>query len=152
MITFVTGDMFADDSTIRINTVNCVGKMGKGVALAFKDRYPDMFRYYKRCCDAGEVKPGKLNIWKLKEGGTIVNFPTKRHWRDDSRYEDIDAGLDALRAFLEPLGAVKVSIPALGCGHGGLAWFRVQEKIKLKLSGLDADIKVYSPHDSRTVK
>lgn len=152
MITFVAGDMFADDSTIRVNTVNCVGKMGKGVALAFKDRYPDMFRYYKRCCAAGEVRPGKMNLWKLKDDAWIVNFPTKRHFREDSRYEDIEAGLDALRAFLAPLGKVKVSLPALGCGHGGLAWFRVQEMIKAKLSGLEAEIKVYSPQDSRTVK
>ena len=81
MLHFTSGDMFAKDVQIRVNTVNCVGVMGAGVALAFKTRYPAMFRDYKKACSAGSVQPGKLSIWRtLTEW--IINFPTKRHWRE----------------------------------------------------------------------
>lgn len=151
MIKFVSGNMFDDSSAIRVNTVNCVGKMGKGVALAFKTRYPKMFGAYQKACKEGKVKPGHIYTWRDKDV-FVLNFPTKRHWRDDSRYEDIESGLDALRRYLAPLGRVKISIPALGCGHGGLSWFRVRQMIEAKLAGLDAEILVYSPGDSTTIK
>jgi O-acetyl-ADP-ribose deacetylase (regulator of RNase III) len=94
--------------------VNCAGVMGAGIALAFKTRLPEMFKDYKRACEAGEVKPGKLHVWKSPAGDWIVNFPTKRHWRDKSRYDDIEAGLVALYDYLKDKGRVKVTLPALG--------------------------------------
>lgn len=148
MLRFTSGDMFEMDVDIRVNTVNCVGVMGAGVALAFKTRYPAMFRDYKRACDAGDVRPGELNIWRtLTEW--IINFPTKRHWRENSKYEDIEAGLRALRRYLDSLGKpVRVALPALGCGHGGLDWPRVSKLIEKYLEPVDAEIFVFEPADS----
>ena len=154
MLTFTSGDMFAVPARVRINTVNCVGVMGKGVALAFKQRYPTMFDYYRRECQAGLVQPGKLLVWQDSEvlpslAETVVNFPTKRHWRDDSRLEDIISGLEALRTFLETRDTDVVTVPALGCGHGGLDWRIVRPIVESSLADLKADIRVYSPLDSR---
>jgi O-acetyl-ADP-ribose deacetylase (regulator of RNase III) len=157
-ITFTSGNMFDDDSTIRVNTVNCVGVMGKGVALAFKTRYPTMFLEYRRACRTGMIQPGQLQVCGPEKGQIILNFPTKRHWRDNSRYEDIRSGLKALRSYLSVQGAVKVSVPALGCGHGGLDWKIVSSMIEEELGSadefgqvLEAEIRVYSPQDSRII-
>jgi adenine-specific DNA methylase/O-acetyl-ADP-ribose deacetylase (regulator of RNase III) len=151
MLKFVEGNMFDTPAEIRVNTVNCVGVMGKGVALAFKTHYPEMFRDYQKACEAGELKPGRLHIWKDASGVTIVNFPTKRHWRNPSRYEDIETGLGALRKFLAEQGAARVTLPALGCGHGGLDWGRVSRMIREHLSDLAADIFVFDPVVSRQI-
>jgi O-acetyl-ADP-ribose deacetylase (regulator of RNase III) len=137
--------MFADHYDIRINTVNCVGVMGKGIALEFKRRYPDMFLDYQAACRAGEVAPGKLHIWKSGIV-TIINFPTKRHWRDNSRYEDISSGLLNLRSYLWLQRNATVAIPALGCGLGGLNWDKVSAQIKEKLSDIpNIQITVFEP-------
>lgn len=147
MVTFVQGDMFEGTYDILVNTVNCVGVMGTGVALAFKKRFPEMFRSYKIACDEGRVRPGQLEVWQtLTE--CIVNFPTKRHWKAKSRYEDVDAGLTALREYLASLGPVRVALPALGCGHGGLDWTRVASMIESRLKDLEAEVHVYEPQDS----
>ena len=89
------GNSFDVDADVRVNTVNCVGVMGTGVALAFRKRYPKMFADYRDACHAGLVRPGLMHVWCCAGGATIVNFPTKRHWRDRSRYEDIEAGWKA---------------------------------------------------------
>lgn len=149
MITFTSGNMFDIAADIRINTVNCVGVMGAGLALAFKTKYPDMFRAYQKACKAGEVKPGKLHVWKELYGDWIINFPTKRHWREPSRYEDIESGLIALKKYLADQGKLKVLLPAVGCGHGGLDWSRISEMIRKHLKDLEADIIVFEPADSR---
>lgn len=149
MIEFTKGDMFAQPVDARVNTVNCVGVMGAGVALAFKKRYPDMFREYQLECLANRVVPGKLHIWR-SNGNWVINFPTKRHWQDPSRYEDIASGLEALRGYLSAQGNISVALPALGCGHGGLDWSKVSIMIKEALSGLDAHIFVFEPADSRS--
>lgn len=149
MIEFTKGDMFQEPADIRVNTVNCKGVMGAGVALAFKNRYPEMFKDYQRACAAGEVQPGRLHIWKTLTGEWVVNFPTKRDWREPSQYEDIASGLSALRAYLQSQGAVSVVLPALGCGHGGLDWSRVAPMIEEGLADLDARIRVFEPADSR---
>jgi O-acetyl-ADP-ribose deacetylase (regulator of RNase III) len=148
--------MFAQPFDIRINTVNCVGVMGRGIALAFKNRYPAMFKAYKMECDLENIKPGELFVWKGKSTYPpkdadchVVNLPTKRHWRDNSRYEDVEAGLKALRKYLEPLGSVTVALPALGCGCGGLNWEKVSAMISREMDGLKAEITVFSPADSR---
>ncbi len=144
MLRFTTGDMFKEPTDIRVNTVNCVGVMGKGIALDFKLRYPNMFEDYKHKCAAGEMRPGRLHIWKSNEAW-IVNFPTKRHWRENSRYEDVEAGLKALREFISHQGKVKILIPPLGCGLGGLDFKKVSKMITEHLDGLEADIVVFEP-------
>lgn len=149
MLEFVRGDIFDVPADIRVNTVNCVGVMGAGVALAFKQRYPDMFKDYKRDCKDGLVKPGMMHVWKSLSGDWIINFPTKRDWRDPSRYEDIEAGLNDLRHYLDRVGPVTVALPALGCGHGGLDWGRVSEMIRDKLCDASAHIFVFEPSASR---
>ena len=149
MIDFTTGNIFDVPADVRINTVNCVGVMGAGVALAFKIKYPEMFREYKRECKKGTVRPGSLHVWRSLYSEYIVNLPTKRHWREPSRYEDVEAGLVALRKFLKELGKVRVALPALGCGHGGLEWERVSQMIRHHLSGLEADIIVFNPSASQ---
>jgi O-acetyl-ADP-ribose deacetylase (regulator of RNase III) len=149
MIEFVEGDMFAVEADIRVNTVNCVGAMGAGVALAFKRRNPEMFKAYQADCKLGKVRPGEMHIWKSLAGEWIVNFPTKLDWRDPSRYEYIETGLVALREYLSRQGAVSVTLPALGCGNGGLDWQRVSVMIQDALSGIDAHVKVFAPSASR---
>jgi O-acetyl-ADP-ribose deacetylase (regulator of RNase III) len=148
-IRFTTGNMFNTQAEILINTVNCVGVMGAGIALQFKQRYPRMFDEYRRKCAAGEIRPGELHVWQSLNGERIINFPTKRHWRNDSRYEHIEAGLLALRRFLASQGPVRVTIPALGCGNGGLNWSVVSAMISKHLQGLDCDIMVFEPSRSR---
>jgi len=137
--------MFATPADIRVNAVNCVGSMGAGVALAFKRRYPEMFKSYQRACREGQLKPGSLHVWKTSSGEWVINFPTKRHWRNPSRYDDIESGLDSLRDYLRSLGDVTVALPALGCGYGGLDWERVSRMIADKLAGLEARILVFKP-------
>jgi O-acetyl-ADP-ribose deacetylase (regulator of RNase III) len=152
MIEFTKGDMFETEADIRVNTVNCVGAMGAGVALAFKRRYPEMFKVYQEDCKSGKVRPGEMHIWRSLAGDWIINFPTKRDWRDPSRYEDIESGLIALRKYLSQQGAVSVALPALGCGNGGLDWARVSVMIEEQLGVLDAHIKVFPPASSRGVE
>jgi len=147
MIHFTKGDMFDIDVDIHINTVNCVGVMGAGVALAFKTRFPDMFIAYQEDCKNGQVRPGHMHIWK-SQSQWIINFPTKRHWREKSRYEDISAGLADLRNYMNGLDGVRVAMPALGCGNGGLDWARVAPMISEAMQGLNAEIYVFEPADS----
>ena len=157
MIEFVSGDMFDKSYHIRINTVNCVGVMGKGVALAFKTRYPKMFAEYKRMCDEGHLRPGLLHVWHDGSGNGnpdewIVNFPTKDHWRNDSKYEYVESGLKALRLYLAPCGPLRVAMPALGCGNGNLDWGKVATMFFDELHGLDALIDVYGPVPLQTTE
>jgi len=145
---FTCGDMFAMDADYRVNTVNCMGVMGAGVALAFRERYPEMFAAYQVECRLGLVAPGRLGKWSGPDC-TIINLPTKRQPRNKSRYEDVEAGLAALRHFLEDKGGVRVTLPALGCGHGRLDWTVVRGMIEAHLGELDATIYVFTPEDSR---
>ena len=111
-----------------VNPVNCVGVMGKGLALGFKQHFPDNFNAYKQACQAGKVRPGQL--FNFSEGNVvIVNFPTKVHWRDPSRYEWIEQGLEALAAELPRLNVAAIAIPKIGTGLGGLSWPKVRDLI-----------------------
>ena len=138
-------------SPVPLNRTNFANMrvMGAGVALAFKLRYPEMFKEYQRACQEGVVRPGALHVWKNLTGDWVVNFPTKRDWRDPSRYEDVSAGLEALRTYLRKQGSVSVALPAIGFGHGGLDWTRVSNMIEEKLGDLEAQILVFEPADSR---
>lgn len=146
--------MFETSADVRINTVNCVGVMGAGVALAFKKEYPEMFKEYREECNQGNVRPGNPHVWtdyRLEGNTTIINFPTKDDWRQPSKYEYIEAGLEWLRSFLQKKGKVSVTLPALGCGHGGLDWGRVRELISDYLKDLDAEVFVFEPADTHNL-
>jgi len=151
MIKFISGNMFDIPVDIRINTVNCVGVMGIGVALAFKRRFPEMFKSYRILCKNKIVQPGEPYCYLYKKL-TIINFPTKDHWRNPSEYEYIESGLEWLAKYLKDRGAVKVTLPALGCGHGGLDWNKVKSLIRKHLSRLEAIIYVFEPSSSRNMK
>ncbi len=151
MIKFVTGDFFDYDADLRINTVNCVGVMGAGVALLFKNKYPDMFKEYHKACQNKEVKPGKPHVWQdndMFSKTTIINFPTKVHWKNPSEYEYIDKGLKWLKGYLSDKENSTLTLPALGCGHGGLDWKRVKGMISNHLSDLSTNILVFEPSSS----
>jgi O-acetyl-ADP-ribose deacetylase (regulator of RNase III) len=119
--------------------------MGKGVALEFKNRYHGLFENYKALCDKKNVVPGKPYLWE-NDRVQILNFPTKRHWRDDSRLDDIEAGLKYLADNYAHMGIDSIAMPALGCGNGGLKWNDVQPLIDKYLGSiLDLDVYVYQP-------
>lgn len=152
MIEFVSGDFFDYEADIRINTVNCVGVMGAGVALAFKKKYPNMFKAYVEVCKRKAIAPGKPFVWEeydLFSKCTIVNLPTKIDWRNPSEYEYIEKGLIWLRDFLMMKdGEDIVTLPALGCGHGKLNWSIVKTMILHYLEGVNARILVFEPEAS----
>jgi len=147
MIEYRTGDILTTDAEALVNTVNCVGIMGRGIALQFKNAYPANFKAYAAACNRGEVQPGRMFVFTTDTLGNpkyIINFPTKRHWRDKSRMEDIDDGLVALAREIRERGIYSIAIPPLGSGLGGLYWPDVRERIEAALRGLnDVDIIIY---------
>lgn len=149
MITYAKGNLLEAKTDALVNTVNCVGVMGKGIALQFKQAFPQNFSQYERACAAGEVQPGRMFVTRtdsMLPPFYIINFPTKRHWRGPSRLEDIEAGLVALKEEIQRLGVKSIAIPPLGCGSGGLAWEDVRPRIEQALATLeDVRIVVYEP-------
>lgn len=150
MIEYTSGDILTEDAEALVNTVNCVGVMGRGIALQFKKAYPENFKAYAEACKLDEVQPGRMFIHRLR-GLTnpryIINFPTKRHWRGKSRMEDIDSGLAALTGDIRKLGIRSVAVPPLGSGLGGLEWTEVRDRIEGTLGGLnDVRVVVYEPN------
>ena len=135
MIEYQTGDLFTVEVEALVNTVNCVGVMGRGVALQFKKAFPANFKAYAKACELGEVEPGRMFITeRLDNPKYIINFPTKRHWRGKSRIDDIESGLDALACEIRKRGIQSVALPPLGSGLGGLHWPDVKEKIESALA------------------
>jgi O-acetyl-ADP-ribose deacetylase (regulator of RNase III) len=127
-----SGDLLKDNSEAIVNTVNCVGVMGKGIALQFKQRWPQNFRVYAAACARKELRPGKMFIHDLgewEEPRFIINFPTKAHWRGDSKIEYIEKGLRDLVLQVERLGIKSIALPPLGCGNGGLEWGTVKRLV-----------------------
>lgn len=153
MLEFVKGDFFEYDADVRINTVNCVGVMGAGVALAFKHKYPDMYKDYVKQCKNGQIRPGVPSVWKtgdmFSKDIEIVNFPTKNHWRKPSEYEYVESGLVWLSSFLRDRERLTVTLPALGCGHGGLDWDVVKSLIIKYLDATQHQILVFEPISSK---
>lgn len=155
MIKFVEGDFFDYQADIRVNTVNCVGVMGAGVALQFKNMYPVMFEDYVKACNAKTLKIGLPHVWQdvFSEDKTkIINFPTKDDWKKPSKYEYIDEGLKWLRNYLLQNKGNTITIPALGCGHGGLDWVIVKEMICKYLTDIQMNILVFAPESSNKKK
>lgn len=149
MVELSRGNLLASNAEALVNTVNCVGFMGKGIALQFKQAFPENFRVYERACRAGEVRPGRMLVVStgaLVGPKFIINFPTKRHWRGASRLEDIEDGLRALVPELRRLGISSVAVPPLGCGNGGLEWTVVRPLIVRALSELPSvKVLLYEP-------
>jgi len=148
MIKVVSGNLFDSKSQVWVNTVNTVGVMGKGIALEFKNRFPEMFEEYTYACKYGYVRIGTIWIWELPKTNIpqyVFNFPTKAHWRKSSRIEWIERGLDDLEIQLKIRSIKSISIPPLGCGNGGLDWEKVRPLIEEKLGGLDCEILLYPP-------
>ena len=140
------GDLFASEAQTLVNTVNCVGVMGKGVALEFKKRFPAMFEDYEHRCERGEVRLGEPYLYTDLSGVRIVNFPTKGHWRSPARIADIERGLDYLVDHVAEWGITSIALPPLGCGNGGLEWSEVGPLIYRKLHHLPIDVWAYAPY------
>lgn len=145
MVTFRHGNLFDSETQTLVNAVNCVGVMGKGIAAAFKKRYPAMFKDYAARCKRGEVQLGKPYPFLDPSGIVIPNFPTKAHWRNASRLADIEDGLDPFAAHYMEWGIRSIAFPALGCGAGGLDWAEVKPLMMAKLGGLDLAVEIYEP-------
>ncbi len=133
MLELTHGDILKADADALVNTVNCVGFMGRGIAAQFKRAFPENFRVYEAACRREEVQPGKMLVFETGRLGRpryVINFPTKRHWRGKSRLVDIERGLEALVAEVRRLGIKSIAVPPLGCGLGGLDWRDVRPMIE----------------------
>ncbi|MBI3098231.1 MAG: macro domain-containing protein [Planctomycetes bacterium] len=152
MIEYKSGDMLAEDAEALVNTVNCVGIMGRGVALQFKKAYPANFKAYEVACRRDEVQPGRMFVFETHQVVNpryIINFPTKRHWKGMSRISDIEAGLQALAAEIRNRGIHSIAIPPLGSGLGGLNWPDVRARIEQALNALpEVRVVVFEPKGS----
>ena len=149
MIELTQGDIIEADAEALVNTVNCVGVSGRGIALQFRKAFPENFKKYAAACDRGEVQPGRMFVFEtgtLTNPRYIINFPTKRHWRGKSRLQDIESGLDALVQEVRTRSIRSIAIPPLGSGLGGLNWPSVRARIKAALSGIsDVTATVFEP-------
>lgn len=152
MIYTTKGDILKADAEALVNTVNCVGVMGRGIALQFKATFPLNFKAYKAACDRNEVQPGRMFVFEtetLTNPRYIINFPTKRHWKGKSRMEDIDAGLVALVAEIKSRGIKSIAIPPLGSGLGGLDWEEVRPRIEAAVRDLTGlRVIIYEPGEA----
>lgn len=146
MFKFVTGDLLKSNAYALVNTVNCEGYMGKGIAYQFKLQFPEMNKEYVNICKRNELIPGKLHCYNAGSK-FIINFPTKNKWREKSKMEYITSGLDALIEIIKTKSISSIAIPPLGSGNGGLIWSEVKEIIIQKLSDIskDVDIYIYEP-------
>lgn len=139
MIELTRGDIVRADAEALVNTVNCVGFMGRGVALQFRKAFPENFKAYKAVCDREGMRPGMMlvhDLGRLMNPRFVINFPTKRHWKGKSRMEDIEAGLEALVEEVRKRGIRSIAVPPLGCGLGGLDWHDVRPRIEEAFSRL----------------
>jgi O-acetyl-ADP-ribose deacetylase (regulator of RNase III) len=150
MIEYKTGDILAENAEALVNTVNCVGVMGRGIALQFKKAWPEYFKAYAAACRRGEVQPGRMLVFetdRLTPPRFIISFPTKRHWRGRSRMADIELGLAALAEEVRCRGIGSIAIPPLGAGLGGLEWAEVRPHIERAVGDLPGvRVVVFEPH------
>ena len=149
MITYKSGDILAEETEALVNTVNCVGVMGRGVALQFKRAFPENFKAYAARCKRDQMRPGHVFVFEtgaIVPPRYIINFPTKRHWRGKSRLEDIESGLESLAGEIRSRRIRSVAIPPLGSGLGGLHWPSVRTRMEAALSGFDdVEIVIFEP-------
>ena len=142
MFCYTTGDLLCSEAEALVNTVNCEGYMGKGIAYQFKLKFPENNIDYMKFCKSGKLSPGVLHYYKERDK-LIINFPTKNKWREKSKIEYIEKGLDALVLLIKQLNIKSIAIPPLGSGNGGLIWNDVKEIISTKLGQLSSDIDIY---------
>lgn len=156
MIENSTGNLLAADAEALVNKVNCVGYMGKGIALQFKQAFPANFKAYEKVCRAHEMRPGQMFIFEtgsIVNPRYIINFPTKRHWRGNSLIEDIESGLIALISDVKRLGIRSIAVPPLGSGLGGLDWNVVRPMIEQSFAELpEVRVFLYSPQGAPAAK
>lgn len=149
-VIYTDGDLFLGHHVAIVNPVNCYGVMGKGLALAFKKRYPAYFQHYASLCRQGEVRIGTLTSFDVEsthcKSLKLISFPTKNHWKDPSQLPWIEKGLISLRELILEEGITNIGIPMLGCGYGGLNWDEVRPLIEKHLSRLEfCEVYVYGP-------
>lgn len=142
----LVGDILKSKAQTLINTVNCVGIMGKGIALEFKNRFPEMFKDYVESCARKEVKPGVPYLYKTLFLPQIVNFPTKDHWKSVARISDIEHGMQYLLSYYKEWGITSLAIPPLGCGNGQLEWRAVGPLIYKYAKKMDIPVEMYAPY------
>lgn len=149
MLNIKRGNLLEEKTEALVNTVNCVGVMGRGIALQFKRAFPENFKQYQKACKKGEVQPGQMftvDMGSLLNPRYIINFPTKRHWRQKSQLEDVRLGLQALAADVRSLKINSIAIPPLGCGNGGLSWNDVKPLIVRAFEPLpDVEVVLFEP-------
>lgn len=143
MIRYMVGNIFDTNCAGIVNPVNCVGVMGAGLALQFKNFYPQMFAEYKRRCNLSQVKIGDLDLHYLNNEQVIINFPTKLHWRDPSKMEYLVAGLAMFATYYNLIGVDSVAFPLLGVGNGGLPEDEVVLLMESYLSQCNIDIEIW---------
>jgi O-acetyl-ADP-ribose deacetylase (regulator of RNase III) len=144
MITILTGNILESESECLVNTVNCEGYMGKGIAYQFKKAFPKNNEDYIRACKTGELRIGKIHSFKEKNK-IIINFPTKDKWREKSKIEYIENGMDELLKFVDEQKINSIAIPPLGCGNGGLKWDEVHNLIVSKIEKINKNFILYAP-------
>jgi len=135
-------DIFKSKAESIVNTVNCVGVMGKGLAKEFKKRYPEMYKEYRKKYENNQLKIGKLHIFKTLDH-LIINFPTKMHWKNSSRIEWIEAGLNYFAKNYKKWNITSVAFPQLGTSHGKLNWNDVKPLMEKYLNSIDIDVEIY---------
>ena len=155
MIEYKNGDILREDVEAIVNTVNCVGIMGRGLALQFKNKFPQNFKEYQLACTNKEVQLGKMFVHQtgqLINPKYIINFPTKGHWKQNSKIEDISNGLDDLITIIEKYSIKSIAIPPLGSGLGGLDWKMVKKLIEEKLKNINCTIILFEPLEQKIEK
>lgn len=156
MLELTKGNLLEAPVEALVNTVNTVGVMGKGIALQFRQAFPENFRVYETACKRHEVVPGKMLVvptHRLENPKFIINFPTKRHWKGKSRLEDIDAGLSDLVRVIREEKIQSIAVPPLGCGNGGLEWSTVLPKIEKALAQVpEVQVFIYAPEGAPAVE
>ncbi len=149
MIERATGNLLEADAEALVNTVNTVGVMGKGIALQFRQAFPDVYAEYRRACAHGELRAGSVQVvptGRLDGPRYVINLPTKRHWKGQARIEDVESGLRALVNAIKEFNITSIAVPPLGCGNGGLSWRDVQPRIERALGSLPGvRVLLYAP-------
>lgn len=149
MIQLTKGNLLEAQAEALVNTVNCVGVMGKGIALQFKQAFPENYAFYRAACQRGEVQLGQMLVYEtghVLNPRYVINFPTKHHWKEKSRIENIESGLQALVDEVKQRGITSIAVPPLGAGSGGLAWSEVRPRIEAAFAPLTAvRVLLYAP-------
>jgi O-acetyl-ADP-ribose deacetylase (regulator of RNase III) len=154
-IRYLEGDIFSTKTQVLVNTVNCQGVMGKGLALEFRKRFPQMYEEYKQQCKEGRITIGSLHLYKQAPRYWILNFPTKNHWRNKSNLDYIERGLLEFRKKYAEWSISSIAFPKLGCQLGGLDWDQVKpimEKHLSDLPGLRVEVFSHKTNSQRSIR